>query len=861
MSSHDGGASGRPSTSPRKAGRRIGTLLERWPFGRKLHLLVLVPVVVIAAMLAYVVNDELTQARDAADTATLVRDSESVATLIDDLQSEHRQALLLSVHHQAALTGGTGRPSGRAYVAAQRKTDAQVREVRDTFGSRLPAAEADAIDTIGGLSDLRRMIGAQFLPADNIDPTYIALGDQLIDGLGLTGSGNSAHGSAGSRLEALLGADAAHAAFETAVFGAQSGDANALNEFLRAVGDHRRFEDRSELFKSLSSQDEGAQVDGIERSSQQRTIEDRYNTLRVDPSALQSGTTQELRASIDAALKAEPEFARQAEDRLRITHTLIDRIAAQADDASHEAWQRTVLLLVAAVLALGLWLLFSFLVRRSVARPVRVLTAAAQQVADATGRELARVADDESAETRPPRLSEIPVAVRDEIGTLAETFNQVQSAASALLERQIVVRGNVEKMFGNIGHRVSNLTSRQLDLIEGLERSQTSPELLRPLYQIDNIATRLRRNAESLQVIASRRGTVADIDAQGPTSLADVLRAAQSTIEGYERVTLRPSTEVAVAPAVVGDLTLMLAELLQNGVYFSPAHTTVDVAVQVRPPAEGAVIEIIDHGLGMTADQLVEENARLLSRERLDLAPTNVLGLFVVGRIARRFGIGVVLSRTPGEGLTSTVTIPSALLLPAAVVPAPAGPAPAPAPTATAGPSGLPRPALVAATPHESGLPRRVSRRGGEESADPGTTTAVGVPATAPTAPGAGPAHRGSEDRPRHDHARHDPAHPDEARSDRGPDDGPRPLRRRVRGATLAPAADRPAAAVFERRDPVDAARVRSELEDFEAATERARQDSTRDTTVPVPRAPLTPEGSGNDGRPHHEPGSSRRAR
>ncbi|MFE9249817.1 ATP-binding protein [Streptomyces sp. NPDC007088] len=855
MSSHEGGASGRQSTSPRRAGRRIGTLLERWPFGRKLHLLVLVPVVVIAAMLAYVVGDELTQARDAADTATLVRDSESVATLIDDLQSEHRQALLLSVRHQAAQTGGAGKPSDRAYVAAQRRTDAQVRRVRASFGSRLPAAEADAVDMVGGLSDLRRMIGAQFLPADNIDPTYIALGDQLIEGLGLTGSGNSAHGSAGSRLEALLGADAAHAAFETAVFGAQSGDANALNEFLRAVGDHRRFEDRSALFKSLSSQGEGAQVDGIERSSQQRTIEDRYNALRVDPSALQSGSTQQLRASIDAALKAEPQFARQAEDRLRITHTLIDRIAAQADEASGNAWRRALLLLAAAVLALALWLLFSFLVRRSVARPVRVLTAAAQQVADATGRELARVADDESAETRPPSLREIPVPVRDEIGTLAETFNQVQSAASALLERQIVVRGNVEKMFGNIGHRVSNLVSRQLDLIEGLEKSQTSPELLRPLYQIDNIATRLRRNAESLQVIASRRGSAADIDAQGPTSLADVLRAAQSTIEGYERVTLRPSAEVAVAPAAVGDLTLMLAELLQNGVYFSPAHTTVDVAVQVRLPAEGAVIEIIDHGLGIPADQLVEENARLLSRERLDLAPTNVLGLFVVGRIARRFGIGVVLTRTPGEGLTSTVTIPAELLLPAEVVPAPAGPPPAPTPPA--GPSGLPRPALVAATPHESGLPKRVSRRGAERSARPETAQDVNAPA----APVPAPAPRGSGDQPRHDQARRDPAHPEEARSDRGPGDGPRPLRRRVRGATLTPAADRPAGASLERRGPVDPARVRSELEDLEAATERARADSTRETTVPVPRAPHTPEGSGNDGRPHHEPGDSRRAR
>ncbi|MFJ2648620.1 ATP-binding protein [Streptomyces sp. NPDC087420] len=838
MSSQEGTASGQPPAPPRSRRRRIVALLERWPFGRKLHLLVLVPVLVVAGMLAYVVDDEMTQARAAADTAALVRNSESVATLVDDLQREHRQALLLSVRHQAA-EGGAGEPSNIPYLQAQQQVDVQARAVREAFGSLLPAAEDEAIATIGGLTDLRQLIQRGYIPADNIDPTYSDLVDQLISGLGLGESTTASRGSPEGRLETLLGADAAHAAFETSVFGAQTGDSNALIEFLRAVGDHRSYEDKAERFKALSSEAQGTTLDGIERSSQRKSIEEQYNALRVDPSSLQAQTPERLRTAIGKALEAEPVYARQAEDRLTITHTLIHGIAAQADAASDKAWRHTLTLLVSATLALVAWLVFSFLVRRSVARPVRILTAAARQVADATGKELARVADDESAETGPPRLREIPVPVRDEIGALAEAFNQVQSTASALLERQITVRANVEQMFGNIGHRVSNLASRQLDLIEGLEQAQTDPETLRPLYQIDHIATRLRRNAESLQVIAGKRQAAEDVDAPQPTGLTDVLRAALSTIGGYERVSLRPSAEVVVVPAAVSDLTLMLAELLQNGVFFSPTHTKVDVAVRIRPPADGAVIEIIDHGLGMPPEQLAEENARLLRRERLDLAPTHVLGLFVVGRIARRFGIGVELSRTPGEGVTSTVTIPATLLLPADAVPAPpspAGPYPAiPAPRSEQ----RPRAALVAATPSGSGLPQRVTRPAPDGEPDGGPSAGPGVlgaPGTLGTPPG--------------DDARHD-----RGAETAGPgvgehhDDEPRPLRRRVRGATLAPATPpRTTAAVSPARHPADAAHVRDELEDLEAATERARQDSARDRTAPGPQVSLTPEGPGNDG-------------
>lgn len=214
-----------------------------------------------------------------------------------------------------------------------------------------------------------------------------------------------------------------------------------------------------------------------------------------------------------------------------------------------------------------MWLAFSVLVRRSVVRPLVALTDAAQQVVDVASEELARVADDESDDTTPLQPRPIPVPVRDEIGGLAEVFNQVQVAAAQLLERQVLSRRNVAEMFGNVGRRVSILTTRQLLLIDAMEREETDLELLEQLYRIDHIAVRLQRNADSLMLLAGIRESGIE---PRPIPLANVIRASLAQIEGYERVSLRSETEVAVVPDIIGDLTLMFAELLENAVAFSP---------------------------------------------------------------------------------------------------------------------------------------------------------------------------------------------------------------------------------------------------------------------------------------------------
>ncbi|MFB7597887.1 ATP-binding protein [Streptomyces sp. NPDC056160] len=869
MSTNEVDAPPRQAPPPRAGG--IRGFADRWPFRRKLNVLVGVPLAVVGLLLAYLIAGQAGQARDAADAARLVRDSAQVAALVDRVEAEHQQAVLLSVRYEAQGIGA--RPSTTAYRRAQGAVDAQVAAVRQAFGDRLPGTEAQALREIEGLTSLRGTVEEGYLPADNIDPAYTGASKNLIDGLGLDRNAALAATFTGNLLDSLLRADAAHSSFETSVFSATTGDTNALIEFTGAVGSHELYTYQADRFSRFATVAQADRLAEVEHTAAQRRITEAYAELQIDPSSLQANSPDRIRRAFQDALGDYPSYPEQAASRLEIASSLIDEIADTADDASTDAWWRAAGLLAAALLGFLLWLGFSVAVRRSVVRPVQALTGAAQEVSAATGRELARVADDDSDDTGPPRLKDVPVTARDEIGDLAAAFNQVQTTAAALLERQVLSRRNVAEMFGNVGRRVSNLTTRQLALIDAVERGETDPALLERLYSIDHIAVRLRRNADSLMLLAGIREAVLD---SVPTALTNVVRAALGQIEGYQRVRLYAGTEIMVAPDIVGDLTLMVAELLENAVSFSPAGSPVEVTV--RSGAEGASIAVTDHGLGMSAERLAEENARLIHRERLDVVPTKVLGLFVVGTLARRWEVGVALTRTPGGGVTAEVTIPPALLLaPGSVTDGsqaadgssakPAGSevtAGATDATAATGAGEVtgPRPsAAVVPQPAPGGdepgsLPRRLPRRDTAPGASGGETTADRDPA----------AGRPAARTPFIPRARKEtiPAQAASGRPAPGQEEpggtaASRPLRRRVRGATLR-AADGPAPGAREDVRPADADAVRSALEEFEAAVERAHRDTAAghrpDDPPPTASAEPGPADTGDTGdtpEKHHQ--------
>lgn len=317
--------------------RRAGAVLDRWPFRRKLNVLVSAPVLVVGLLLGAGVVDQVDRARDAGRIADLVRDSEQVARLINDVQAEHRQALVLSVRYESARPGAA-LPSPTDYRRAQEDTDAQVAAVRSAFGSNLPAEETQALEYIDSLAVLRDKLGRGYVPAANIDPAYASAVDYLIDGIGLDRFSGTSSSSVTTLLDTVLRADSAHAAYESAVFSAQTRDANALTEYTRAVGAHALFDHQSDRFSRIATPEQVLSLSGIERSAEESGIESQFAELQIDPSSLQNQTPQQLRKEIAAG-------AQQAETRLGITRSLIRQIAAQADSTSASALREALVLL------------------------------------------------------------------------------------------------------------------------------------------------------------------------------------------------------------------------------------------------------------------------------------------------------------------------------------------------------------------------------------------------------------------------------------------------------------------------------------------------------------------------------------
>ncbi|WP_444959925.1 sensor histidine kinase [Nocardiopsis sp. M1B1] len=254
-----------------------------------------------------------------------------------------------------------------------------------------------------------------------------------------------------------------------------------------------------------------------------------------------------------------------------------------------------------------------------------------------------------------PRLR---VESTDEVGQVAEAFNDAQRAAVAAAVEEAQVRAGVRNMFRNIARRTQALVHRQLGLLDALERAETDPKVLESLFRIDHFSTQMRRNAENLMLLSGdapvRRGLA-------PVRLHEAVRAAASEIEDYVRVRVLAVPGVALRGEVGADTVRLLAELLENATSFSPPGT--EVTVHGRDgEAGGCVLEVRDRGLGMTREQVEAANALLRDPPRFDLArmrEDSQLGLFVVATIAARHGLEVTLSAGPDHGTCAVVAVPA----------------------------------------------------------------------------------------------------------------------------------------------------------------------------------------------------------
>jgi len=752
----------------------------------------MIPLIAVAALAVPIVIDRAALAGRAADTVRTVQAGGQIGSLAQDLQQER----LLAIGY---LLNSVDR--SRLVLQEAAVTD-RIADIRAELGGQLDAELAAAVDAVDGLAEVRAAVRDRTADSDQVMTAYGDLIERLLDGLKLVDSADIATPEgrqivaldAALRLDAAISAGAAHMLLVVGSRDPQAATRYALS--LVTTQEHAaRFSrfataDQVALYSLVEEALDQRLGSGFSDASQAGT----QNGSPVDPAQVLAGLSA---ATLFPSLESLIALGRFVERKIVIDVTVdVTRRQEQVLLTAYGVVAGALLVLL-VVVALSLY------VARSVAQPLARLTFSADRVARIAEAELVRVADDESERPDPVRLDPVEVTATDEIGDLARAFERVQQTAARLVERQVSSRRNVAQMFGHVGRRTQNLVGRQLAIIDRLEREETDPRRLQHLYRLDHVSSRLRRNAGSLVVLSGATGAE---EHMAPLPVSDVIRLALGEIEDYTRVDVQAPAGYALQPSVIADLVLLLAELMENGTVFSPPHTR--VTVTAGPLDDGLRVSVIDRGLGLSPERLAEENARLTRRERLDLVPTEVLGLFVVGRLARRHAMEVELTATPGGGVTVTVDLGPDLIVPATGAPGPAmatgstSRSPAVAPTIAPLPGTVPADAVLigSGAGFNSSAVQRATRSLGTGTPWNAFGTAV-EPAGAPDQPTAAPA-----------------AEPV----------GRGPLRQRVPGAQH-PVGSGPAALSDAPADPVAA---RALLEEFEAGVRRAQREVAQDPTV-----------------------------
>ncbi|MFD5828403.1 nitrate- and nitrite sensing domain-containing protein [Lentzea sp. NPDC060358] len=251
----------------------------------------------------------------------------------------------------------------------------------------------------------------------------------------------------------------------------------------------------------------------------------------------------------------------------------------------------------------------------------------------------------------------------DEIGQVADAFNTAQYTAVAAAVKETQAREGVNRVFLDIAHRNQGLVHRQLKILDKLEREEENPEQLDSLFQLDHLATRARRNAENLIILA---GEQPGRQWRKPVRLSDVLRSAVAETEQYVRVKVNPAPDRALVGVAVADTIHLLAELVDNATAFSSPRSEVVIHSANAVP-HGIVIEIEDHGLGLTQEERLQANAKLSNPpdfETMAFRGESRLGLFVVARLAARRGIKVELRDSPYGGTVALCVLPPNIVAP-----------------------------------------------------------------------------------------------------------------------------------------------------------------------------------------------------
>ncbi|MEU8450457.1 sensor histidine kinase [Streptomyces globisporus] len=333
------------------------------------------------------------------------------------------------------------------------------------------------------------------------------------------------------------------------------------------------------------------------------------------------------------------------------------------------------------------------------------------------------------------RPSPPPTPGADAFDLLGQEMARAQEASVAAVVQASQLfssAGNEQKVevFVNLARRLQSLVHREIQILDELEHEVEDPDLLKGLFQVDHLATRIRRHAENLAVLG---GAVSRRQWSNPVTMTEVLRSAIAEVEQYPRVKLVPPMDGTLRGHAVADVIHLLAELVENATVFSAPHT--QVLLRVQQVTAGLALEVEDRGLGMPDHEQKRMNALLSDPDQVNVAhllQDGRIGLFVVSALARRHGIAVRLQSNIYGGTQAVLVLPQSLL----------GTDPDAPPSADAVP--VPPPGAVHRPPVETGSPAAPPQNGTPRAAAQAPASrdqASTAPSTgaAPQAPGPTP--------------------------------------------------------------------------------------------------------------------------
>lgn len=619
-----------------------------WPksIRAKLIRILVVSLALVLVLLGFLVTNESSNYQTANQTSQVVTIALRVQDAVQQLQKER------------ALTNGLlgGGTQFQAQLVPQRaQTDAALGTLNQTLSDDgSSAAGADQVRTalakLNGLTTIRSNVDqslAQDAPTFTFYTDAISALNTLDLGLDQAQDGTLRHG-----LQALyaLGDVKEYAGQEqgllSAVFAANRMSVDNYSKFIEVLGQKQaavatydRFAtptERTALDAIIQSPagDQAVQDEGVAINGGGGTLSD-----KVDAVGWSDGMNTVL-------------------DGLRtVQQSVGSDITSRADDLRGTALTLLISISVLALLTIAAMIALVVGAARSVIGPLGTLARDANQVSSRRLPETVALMQTTDTDVPAPPPVVVPANAASEIKLVATALDQVQDTALTLASEQALIRRNTTASLANLGRRNQNLVRRQLSLISEFEREELDPGALANMFELDHLATRMRRNAESLLVLV---GETSPRPWSAPLPVADVIRAALSEVEDYRRVVLRRVDEGWVAGAVVAEVAHMLAELVENGLAFSSPD--LEVEIYGRRTGNRYLLAVVDYGIGMPRDELEKAQARLRDEENFLVAPTRFLGHYVVGRLARQLGVQVELGESPVTGITARMLLPAELI-------------------------------------------------------------------------------------------------------------------------------------------------------------------------------------------------------